>query len=167
MQETRIHASCAVLDGRAVLLRAPSGGGKSDLLLRLLVDAGAHLLADDQVWLRRDGDRLIARAPAALQGVLEVRGVGLVRLPPADPAPVALLADLGGRPERLPDPAVETLLGCRLRRVELDPASPSAVAKLQLALGVGGATILPPDWHPAPSGEPDGDAGANGPHSGA
>jgi serine kinase of HPr protein (carbohydrate metabolism regulator) len=148
MDTLRLHASCAVVDGRAVLLRGASGAGKSDLLLRLIVEAGAGLVADDQVLLDRHGDALRARAPAALAGVLEARGMGLLRLPAAGPAPVALLADLGDVPQRLPEPAEETLLGCRLPRVEIDPRAASAVAKLQLALGARGAAILPADWHP-------------------
>ena len=153
MEPMCCHASCAVLAGRAVLLRGRPGSGKSELLLRLIAEAGAGLLADDQVLLRRAGDRLIARAPAALDGVVEARGFGLLRLAPAGPAAVVLLADLTASPERLPDPAEATLLGFRLRRVEVDPRAASAVAKLQLALGARGATILPPDWHPdAPTG---------------
>lgn len=157
MDATRLHASCAVLNARAVLLRGPVGAGKSDLLLRLVVEAGAGLVADDQVLLARDGDALIARAPEYLQGVLEARGVGLLRLPPAGPARLALLADLTPRPQRQPDPAHETLLGCRLPRIEIDPGAASAVAKLQLALGGRGATILPADWHPTVPADPGGD----------
>jgi hypothetical protein len=154
MDETCHHASCAVLDGRAVLLRGAPGAGKSDLLLRLIVEAGAGLVADDRVCLRRAGETLLASSPAALRGVLEVRGVGLVRLACAGDAPVALVADLSARPQRLPEPAYATLLGLRRPRVELAAGQPSAVAKLQLALGAGGATILPADWHPADA--PDG-----------
>ena len=111
-----------------MLLRGRPGAGKSDLLLRLIVDAGAGLLADDQVLLSRAGDTLMASPPAALSGVMEVRGVGLVRLPPGEPAPVALLADLSDRPARLPDPAHACLMGCTLPRIELDARAPSAVA---------------------------------------
>ncbi|MBK1695867.1 HPr kinase/phosphorylase [Rhodovibrio salinarum] len=160
MEETFVHASCAVLDHQAVLLRGPSGAGKSDLLLRLIVEAGAGLLADDQVRLRGDGAAVMASAPEAILGAMEVRGLGLVRLPPAPPTPVVLLVDLTDRPQRLPEPPREILLGCTLTRMELDARSPSAVAKLQLALGSRGATILPPDWHPE---APDGTApGRNG-----
>jgi hypothetical protein len=158
MDTLRLHASCAVLNDRAVLLRGPSGAGKSDLLLRLLVEAGAGLVADDQVLLTCEDAGVIARAPETLGGVVEVRGVGLVRLPPAGSAPVGLLADLTPRPQRQPDPSVETLLGRSLPRVEINPTAASAVAKLQLALGGLGASILPADWHPtAPAGSSGGD----------
>lgn len=146
---TSIHGSCAVLGGRAVLLRGPSGAGKSDLTLRLIAEAGAQLVADDRVELVAGAAGVLARAPAAIEGVIEVRGVGLVQVPVAGYGRLALVCDLTRRPRRLPDPANETVLGTRLRRIELDPFPASAVAKLQLALGVGGTTILPADWHPA------------------
>ena len=47
-----LHATCVALEGRAVLLRGPSGSGKSDLALRL-IDAGALLVADDLVGVLR------------------------------------------------------------------------------------------------------------------
>jgi serine kinase of HPr protein (carbohydrate metabolism regulator) len=143
-----IHASCAVLDDRAVLLRGASGAGKSDLTLRLIAQAGAQLVADDRVELVAGAAGLLARAPAAIEGAIEVRGVGLVQVPVAAYGRLALVCDLTRRPRRLPEPATETLLGTRLRRIELDPFQASAVAKVQLALGVGGTTILPADWHP-------------------
>ena len=57
-----LHATAVEIDGRAVLLRGPSGSGKSDLGLRL-IDAGARLVADDQSELSRHGDVLMVRAP--------------------------------------------------------------------------------------------------------
>ncbi|MBM3488544.1 MAG: hypothetical protein FJX67_18250, partial [Alphaproteobacteria bacterium] len=44
----RLHATCIAVDGIGVLVRGASGAGKSDLALRL-IDAGARLVADDQV----------------------------------------------------------------------------------------------------------------------
>lgn len=133
MSVFRMHATCVALGGAAVLLRGPSGTGKSDLALRL-VDAGAALVADDQVELTAEGGRLVARAPAALAGKLEVRGVGIVPLAAAVAAPVALVADLVPSAERLPEPAEETILGIAIPRIEIAPFEPSAPAKLRLAL---------------------------------
>ena len=137
-----VHATCVALrlgrSWRAVLLRVPSGAGKSDLALRL-VDEGARLVADDRTDLAVRGGRLVASAPRTIAGLLEVRGIGIVSLPPgrvAARAPVALLVDLvaPGRIERLPQPAREKLMGVTLPVVALAPFEASAAAKLRLAL---------------------------------
>ena len=139
---TFVHATCVGLRrGRGwvgVLLRGPSGAGKSDLALRL-IESGARLIADDQTHLARTGRALIATAPPALAGLLEVRGVGIVRLPSAQRlarAPLALLVDLvaAERVERLPELAQESVLGVALPVVALAAFEASAPAKLRLAL---------------------------------
>ncbi len=133
---TNVHATCVELDGAGVLLRGPAGAGKSDLALRLIAQAGAALVADDQCLLTREGARVIARAPAATAGRIEARGLGILSLPQAGPTPVALLVDLKphAAAERLPAPESESLLGVSLPRAELDPFEAGAVAKLRLAL---------------------------------
>ena len=139
---TRVHATCAALrHGRtwcAVLLRGPSGAGKSDLALRLL-ETGWRLVADDQTELSRDGKRLVATAPARIAGMIEARGLGIVKVAHDQlvrRASVVLLVDLAHpeRIERLPEPASETLLGVDLPVVSLAPFEASAPAKLRLAL---------------------------------
>ena len=65
----RVHGTCIAIDGDGVLLRGPSGSGKSDLALRL-IDSGAMLVGDDQLQLSRMGDQLIVRPPDLLSGQL-------------------------------------------------------------------------------------------------
>ncbi len=77
----------------------PSGAGKSDLALRL-IGRGFVLVADDRVEIDERG---AARPPPCLAGILEVRGVGLLRFPHEAPVTLALALGLGGtRPARLP-----------------------------------------------------------------
>lgn len=106
-----IHASCVELAGRALLILGPSGSGKSSLALVLMAH-GAGLVADDRTELYRDGPRLMARCPPALSGLIEARGLGLLTTPPAPPAEVVLVADLGqAETDRLPPRRSITLLG--------------------------------------------------------
>jgi serine kinase of HPr protein (carbohydrate metabolism regulator) len=130
-----VHGTAVAIDGGAVLLRGPSGRGKSDLALRL-IDAGAHLVADDQVLLQRAGTRVLARAPAVLAGLLEIRGVGIVAVDPLVGAPLALIVDLvlPDAVVRLPERRVETVLGLVLPLIALTPFEASAAAKLRFAL---------------------------------
>ncbi len=110
-----------------MLLLGPAGSGKSDLLLRLLHD-GFELVADDRV----DIDATVASAPApVLAGLLEVRGLGLLRLPYCAAAPLRLAVQLG-RGERLPHPAAHPDLPIPL--VLIDPAACSAPIRVARAL---------------------------------
>jgi len=135
-----VHASCVAIDRQAVLLRGASGSGKSDLALRL-IDAGAALVADDQVFLEvmahESGVRdLVARPPAALAGLIEVRGIGIVECDAIESATVRLVIDLDAAAaiERIPDGASCALLGVNLPRFTLNPFESSAPAKVRFAL---------------------------------
>ena len=140
---TFVHATCIALQAggkswHGVLLRGPSGAGKSDFALRL-VDAGAKLVADDQTALIRRGPTVVGSPPGTLAGLLEVRGIGIVKVGPSRllaRVPIALLVDLvpPDRIERMPEPARESLLGIDLPVVALTPFEASAPAKLRLAL---------------------------------
>ncbi len=133
----RLHATCVEVSARGVLLLGRSGSGKSDLALRL-IDRGARLVADDQVLVERSGRGLLGRAPAGLFGLIEVHGVGIIRLParPSVPLALAVQLDRSRRIPRLP-PAGQTLclLDLELPLVRLDPRSPSAPAVIRLTLG--------------------------------
>jgi serine kinase of HPr protein (carbohydrate metabolism regulator) len=109
MVDETIHASCVLVGPRAVLIRGPAGSGKSRLALTL-IDAGrsgvlpaARLVADDRVRLFATHGRLIAAAPDATAGLIEVRGLGIRRLRHEPRAVVGLVIDLGQKEaERLP-----------------------------------------------------------------
>lgn len=144
----RVHASTVAMGGLAVLIRGPSGAGKSDLALRL-IDAGARLIADDYTQVRRDGDRLIASAPPALAGRIEVRGLGILPMDCLEEAPIGLCLDLVSREtiERMPEPEYVTLLGISVPRLGLDGFAASTPAKLRLAMArLARGESLWPDW---------------------
>lgn len=136
MSETLlVHGTCVAIDGVGVLLRGQPGAGKSDLALRL-IDRGGVLVADDQTRLEAAGDTLFASAPKAIEGLLEVRGFGIVACPNAGAVALGLVIDLvdGEFIERLPEPEYVTFLGLRCRRHALDPVTASADAKVRLAV---------------------------------
>ena len=130
-----VHATAIAIDGRAVLLRGPSGAGKSDLALRL-IDSGARLVADDQAELRRAGERVLVTAPAGIVGLIEVRGLGILRVKPLAEAALAMCVDLvpSAEVERLPEIRCEDVLGLAVPSIALSPFEASAAAKLRLAL---------------------------------
>ena len=122
----RIHASCAARADQGLLLLGPPGAGKSDLLLRLL-DRGYELVADDQVEL----EGAVAAAPAPLAGLLEIRGLGIVRRAFRAAVGVVLVVRLG-RAERLPIPLRYEDLD--LPMISVDPLAASAPIVIGLAL---------------------------------
>jgi len=129
-----VHATAVAIEGAAILLRGPPGAGKSDLALRL-IDDGARLVADDQTLLRRANDRVLVQAPATIAGLLEVRGVGIVRVDSLDEAPLALIVDLvpSEQVERIPDNRSEVVLGLAFPLIALAAFEVSATAKLRCA----------------------------------
>ena len=129
-----VHASTVASNGRAVLITGPSGSGKSDLTLRLL-DRGFTLVSDDQTIVKKDGERLLASAPPTIAGKLEIRGIGIVEMERADNVPLALIVELTGDLQRLPDDSRERpILGVRLPIVTIDAMTASAPSKVALAL---------------------------------
>ena len=97
-----LHATTVAWEGRAALIRGASGSGKSALGLELMA-LGARLVADDRTEVIRRGAGLVVRCPPAIRGLIEARGVGLLRAEPVEEAVLAVVLDLDApEPERLP-----------------------------------------------------------------
>jgi HPr kinase/phosphorylase len=104
-----IHASAVLIGARAVLIRGPSGAGKSQLALALLRAAQtgalpfARLVADDRSHLEAHHGRVLVRPAPELAGLIEVRGLGIRRMPYEPVAVVGLIVDLAATDaDRLP-----------------------------------------------------------------
>lgn len=130
-----LHGTSVAIDGKGVLIRGPSGSGKSDLALRLL-DDGAQLIADDRTVVAKEGVRVILSAPGPIRGKLEVRGIGVLTCESFVTAPLQLIVDLvpTAEIERLPDPQTVSILNLLVRRVKIAPFQPSAAAKVRAAI---------------------------------
>ena len=121
-----IHASAVLVGGRAVLIQGASDSGKSRLALNLLHAASqnlipfARLVADDRAHVESAHGRLLVRPAAALAGLIEVRGLGIRRVPFEHVAVVGFLVELGAQDaQRLPvrSGAQTVLAGIRLPRI--------------------------------------------------
>lgn len=134
------QASAVAIDGRALLIEGPPGSGKSSLALAL-TEQGAGLIGDDAVTLAPSEGQLIASPPPNIAGLLEVRGVGLARLPAAAPAPVALILTLGGPvPDRLPETPLPTrvIVGVAVPVLAFEPGAIAPAARALWALRMHG-----------------------------
>ncbi len=138
-EEKVLQASCVVIGGRALMIEGPPGSGKSSLALALL-DRGAGLIGDDAVILRREGDTIMASPPPNIAGLVEIRGVGIVNLPVAGAAPLALILSLGGPPgERLPEQAAKReILGLAIPALPFAPGALAPAQRAEWALQVHG-----------------------------
>jgi len=135
-----IHASAVLVGAHAVLIRGPSGAGKSQLAWQLIDAAPAHvpfarLVADDRAFVEPHHGRLLVRPAPELAGLLEVRGLGIRRLPFEPVAVVGLVVDFGASDaERLPPRTAKeaTVDGITLPRLPVAASHPPFASVLAM-----------------------------------
>jgi HPr kinase/phosphorylase len=144
-----VHASAVLVGARAVLIRGPSGAGKSRLALDLIMAGAAgslrfsRLVGDDRVHLENASGRLLVRPAAALAGIIEDRGRGILQLRYEPCAVVGLVVDLGASDaERLPERPQIELEGVTLPRLAAGTGV-SALSGLLALLTLAGAGLDP------------------------
>lgn len=138
-ESATVHASAVLVGARAVLIRGPSGAGKSRLAWQLIEAARdgavtfARLVGDDRIHLQTAGGRLLVRPNDALAGLIELRGVGILRRDHEACAVVGLVVDLAAtEAARLPERGETVVEGIVIPRLAVAPA----VAALPLVLAV-------------------------------
>ena len=134
--ETILHAGLIAAHApggwRGVLIEGPSGTGKSDLALRAL-SQGFRLVADDRTLVWASGGDLYGRAPDALAGLMEIRGLGVAPEPALRHCRIVLCVR-DGTPQRMPDPSVVNYAGLSVPLMILPLLESSTPAKLGRAL---------------------------------
>lgn len=105
-----LHATCVSVDGQGVLILGKSGAGKTELALTLIergkiFGRNVQLVADDRTLLNAENQRLVASAPPALAGGIEIRGAGLFKIQYCMSVPLALVVQLVSpdQAQRYPD----------------------------------------------------------------
>lgn len=133
-----LHATTIAHHGRGLLILGPSGSGKSALALQLIA-LGAGLVADDRTDVIRTGDSLIAHCPPALEGLIEARHMGLLRMPAQPPVRLHLAVDLAqDESQRLPPPRAFSLLDVTIPLLhKVDRADFPSALLLYLQFGCG------------------------------
>ncbi|HEX5212663.1 MAG TPA: serine kinase [Pseudolabrys sp.] len=125
------------------MIRGPAGSGKSQLVWQLIEAAAqtsgsgavpfARLVADDRAHIQAYGGRLVVRPAAELAGLLEIRGLGIRRLPCEPIAAVGFLVDLAAADgERHPGAEAEkaSIDGVILPRLAIAPGQPALIPVL-------------------------------------
>jgi serine kinase of HPr protein (carbohydrate metabolism regulator) len=138
--DSTIHASAVLAGRKAVLIRGPSGSGKS-LLAWNLIDAAAQgllpfarLVGDDRVQVIGQSGRLLVRPAQALSGLIEIHGLGIRRLPFEPLAVVGWVVDLAASDAtRLPTAEATTASIAEVKVTRLAVAPGMAVLPMVLA----------------------------------
>ncbi|MBP5399858.1 MAG: HPr kinase/phosphatase C-terminal domain-containing protein [Alphaproteobacteria bacterium] len=133
MINKNIHANAVCLKNKGILITGPSGSGKSDLTLRLILNHNAVLISDDRTLVECSNGVLKASCPQNIRGMLEVRGVGICNFNTKPTAKISLIVKLvssRAKIERLPEIKTTEILGIKIPTIELYAFESSAPEKI-------------------------------------
>ena len=132
-----IYATCINIKSKGVLLLGDSGSGKSDLALRLITLFSAKLISDDRTEISKKRTKIIASTPKTIKGLLEVRGVGIVKFKHQKETKVDLIIKLTDEKiERIPQKEEYDLEGIKIPMFYLNPFEVSAPSKVLAMLSL-------------------------------
>ena len=130
-----IYASAVCIKDRGVLFLGDSGSGKSDISLRMIANHGAKLISDDRVDVQNINNHLIASAPKYIQGLLEVRGVGIIDIHTISQSEINLVVQLTTSSiDRMPKNSTFEIEGVAIPFIKINPFEASSTAKVLAAL---------------------------------
>ncbi|MBR2299114.1 MAG: tRNA (adenosine(37)-N6)-threonylcarbamoyltransferase complex ATPase subunit type 1 TsaE [Alphaproteobacteria bacterium] len=131
-----IHATTVDIEGSGVLIVGKSGTGKSDLALRLIQNKNAFLVADDQTIVKEEDGKIFAFSPKSTQGLMEVRGIGVVHTSFKSQSEIKLVVQSTPKEhiERFPQDTFFEIKGFQIPCLMLDFLEPSAPDKVVLKL---------------------------------
>jgi HPr kinase/phosphorylase len=143
-----IHGGAVAYAGIGCLILGQSGSGKSRLMAEM-IGLGARLIADDQVEIIVQAGMLMGAAPKELMGIMEMRGLGLIRVPDYIPRHVLHVAVefTDEEIERIPEPTKTRLLGHDIPVLKVPPTI-GAAGLLMYIKAMQEGRSLPPDWRP-------------------
>jgi serine kinase of HPr protein (carbohydrate metabolism regulator) len=130
-----IHATAVLTGAKALLIRGEPGSGKSRLALRLIQTLPfARLIGDDRVHVEARNGRLLVRPAETLAGLIEVRGLGIRRVPHESVGVAGWVLDLVPAANRLPDPDSQkaAISGVTLPRIAVPAGTDPLPAVLAL-----------------------------------
>lgn len=130
-----IHASCVVYNGKGILISGKSGSGKSDLCLRMIMQKKAKLVADDRVDLYVEDKKIMAKCPQAIEGLLEVRCLGIKSFPFVSNIKIDFMIELSDNLdslERMPELEFFEYEKIKIPKYKLYPFENSTLDKIEL-----------------------------------
>jgi serine kinase of HPr protein (carbohydrate metabolism regulator) len=152
MTAATVHASAVQTGDIGILIRGPSGAGKSRLAFELILAGRAgyipstHLVGDDRLLLGAEGNHLNVRPAIELEGLIEIRGLGIRRCDFVAQAVVGLVVDLAAADAaRMPEQDALRVLVCGIEIPRI-PVAPGvdAVALVAAALLTRPLDAVPP-----------------------
>ena len=132
-----IYAGCVSYKNAGILIFGPSGSGKSDLALRLIMNKGCVLVSDDRTDLEEKDGGLQASCPDGIKGLLEIRGIGIKTMPFQASAAVKLAVFLENdnrKIERLPEREFYCFGHSAVEKITLCPFEASAPDKIVIKM---------------------------------
>ena len=89
-----LHGNCLWVNETGVLILGKAASGKTGLTLAMINSGRGTLVADDQVIVYRADKILMARPPEAMQGMMQIHGIGIIDLDYMAPVQLHLIIQL-------------------------------------------------------------------------